>query len=302
MAAFAIEARQLTKVFPGGTTAVDHLDLRVRPSSVYGLIGPNGAGKTTALRLLMGLLRPESGTAHVLGQDLWQAPRSIRSRIVYISQTQQVHNWMTLAELCRYAAHLYPNWDGAYAHTLTRLWRLRPHQRIGSLSLGDQRKAALLVAFAARPEVLILDEPAAGLDPIARRALLDEIISMVARRDECAVLFSTHLLQDLERVVDHIGIMDAGRVVLASPLDELQNSVKRVQVVFPGETVPAGFAVPGALWSEHSGPVATALVRLVNGAQLDSIQYLPGVRLQLFPLNLEEILLAFLKNGTTSCQ
>src|SRR5262249_48641316 len=101
MAGCAIETCQLTKVFPGGKTAVHRLDLRVRPGSVYGLIGPNGAGKTTALRLLMGLLRPATGLARILGHDLWEAPRSVRARIVYISQTQQVHNWMTLTELCR---------------------------------------------------------------------------------------------------------------------------------------------------------------------------------------------------------
>jgi ABC-2 type transport system ATP-binding protein len=300
MVAFAIEARQVTKVFPGGNTGVDRLELRVRPGSVYGLIGPNGAGKTTALRLFMGLLRPESGTARILGYDLWEAPRSVRSRIVYISQTQQVHNWMTLAELCRYASRLYPRWDDSYAQRLIKGWHLDPHRRIGSLSVGDQRKAALLVAFASRADVLLLDEPAAGLDPIARRALLDEIVSMVARGDGCTVLFSTHLLEDLERIVDHVGIMDAGRVVLASPLDQLHSSVKRVQVVFPGETVPADFTIPGAIWCERSGPVAMGLTRLVNEAQLDPIRYLPGVRVQVFPLSLEDILLSFLRDGAAA--
>jgi ABC-2 type transport system ATP-binding protein len=240
--------------------------------------------------------------AHILGQDLWRAGRSVRSRIVYISQTQQVHNWMTLAELCRYTSHLYPRWEGAYAQTLTQRWRLSPAQRIGTMSMGDQRKAALLVALASRPDVLILDEPAAGLDPIARRALLDEMIAMMTRGDGCTVLFSTHLLQDLERVVDHIGIMDGGRLVMSSPLDELQSSIKRVQVVFPGETVPADFTIPGALWSERSGPVATALARLANEAQLEPIRYLPGVRLQIFSLSLEDILLAFLKDGANQSQ
>ncbi len=302
MAAFAIEACQLTKVFPGGARAVDGLDLRVRAGSVYGLIGPNGAGKTTALRLFMGLLRPESGTARILGEDLWEAPRSTRSRVVYISQTPQVHNWMTLAELCRYASHLYSRWDSSYAQALTRLWRLPAHQRIGSLSVGEQRKAALLVALASRADVLLLDEPAAGLDPIARRALLDELVSIVARGEGCTVLFSTHLLDDLERVVDHVGIMNNGHLVLGSPLDELHSSFKRVQVVFPGETVPEDFAIPGALWCEQVGPVATGLTRLVNEAQLDSIRYLPGVRLQVFPLNLEDILLALLRDGANASQ
>lgn len=295
MAAFAIEAVQLSKVFPGGVRAIDRLDLRVRPGSVYGLIGPNGAGKTTALRLLMGLLRPESGTARVLGQELWHAPRSIRSRVVYISQNQQIHGWMTLEELCRYASHLYERWDDDYARSLARRWQLSWKRRLAGWSAGDQRKAALLLAFASRAEVLLLDEPAAGLDPITRRALVDEIVEMVSRGDGGTVLFSTHLLEDLERLVDWIGIMNRGRLIVSSPLDELQSTVKRVQAVFPGESVPADFVFPGAFWSENSGPVATALTRLANEAQLDPIRHWPGVRLQVFSLNLGEILLAFYK-------
>ena len=298
MAAFAIHASNLTKVFPDGTAAVDALDLRVRPGSVYGLIGPNGAGKTTALRLFMGLLRPDGGTARILGEDLWQAFRAVRSRVVYISQTPQLHNWMTLEELCRYASHLYERWDAAYARELAGRWRLTGHQQIGRMSVGDQRKTALLLAFASRADVLLLDEPAAGLDPIARRALVDEIVDMISRVDGCSILFSTHLLQDLERVVDNVGIMDHGRLVLSAPLDDLHNGVKRVQVVFSGDRVPAGFHIPGALWEETSGPVATALTQLANEAQLDPIRHMPGARLQVFPLSLEDILLAFLRRNT----
>ncbi|MHC1768601.1 MAG: ABC transporter ATP-binding protein [Verrucomicrobiia bacterium] len=297
MGAYAIETEQLTKGFPGGITAVEDLNLRIRPGCIYGLIGPNGAGKTTALRLLMGLLRPQSGTAQILGEDLWNAPRSIRSRVAYISQTQQMHNWMTLDELCRYASRLYERWDAGYARELGGRWNLPLHQRLGGMSTGDQRKAALLLAFASRADVLVLDEPAAGLDPIARRALVNEIIDLASRGDGGAVLFSTHLLEDLERIVDCIGIMDRGRLVVSARLDALQSTVKRVQIVFQDDTVPAGFAIPGALWTEYSGPVATAVTRLAHEAQLDSIRHLPGARLHVFPLSLQEILLAFLQKA-----
>jgi ABC-2 type transport system ATP-binding protein len=297
MSAYAIHTSDLTKIFPGPVTAVDQLNLRVYPGSIYGLIGPNGAGKTTALRLLMGLLRPASGAARILGEDLWCAPRTVRSRVFYISQTQHLHNWMTLDELCRYTAHLYDLWDPSYARALIKRWGLRPGCRLGSMSVGDQRKAALVLAFAARPEVLLMDEPAAGLDPMTRRALLQEIIEMAGRGDGCTILFSTHLLEDLERVVDSVGIMDHGRLIISAPLDELKSTVKRVQVVFQSESVPQGFAIPGAVWAENSGPVATALTRLINEAQLDPIRHLPGARVQVFPLNLQEILLAFFREN-----
>ena len=294
MAAHAIEAAQLTKTFPGGLTAVKQCDLRVRSGSVFGLIGPNGAGKTTLLRLLVGLLQPESGSARVLGHDLWEAPRSVRSRVAYISQSHQLPSWMTLEELCLYASRLYEQWDSALSHSLAERWRVPLRQRVGYLSVGEQRKAALILAFAARPEVLILDEPAAGLDPIARRGLVDQIIDLISSGDGCTVLLSTHLLDDLERVVDSVGIMDAGRLLLASRLDDLLNSIKRVQVVFDDSTVPPGFTVPGALWSEATGSVLTALVSFANEAQLDSIRHWPSARVQVFPMRLEEILLAYL--------
>lgn len=294
-----IEARELRKVFPGGVAAVDSLDLRVRSGSIYGLIGPNGAGKTTLLRLLMGLVRPDSGQALVLQEDLWRASRSVRSRIAYVSQNQQVHSWMTLEELCRYASHLYERWDAPYARKLAEGWRLNLKMQVGAMSLGDQRKVALLLAFASRPDVLLLDEPAAGLDPVTRRSLLEEILEINSCGEGCTVLFSTHLLEDLERIIDYIGIMDQGRLVLSARLDELQTTVRRVQVVFQSNTVPPGFFIPGSLRTEIAGPVATGLARLVNEAQLDCIRHLPGARLQIFPLNLEEIFLAYFgnKNG-----
>src|SRR5690242_6072941 len=126
----AIEACQLTKTFPGGITALRCFDLRIPKGSIFGLIGPNGAGKTTLLRLLMGLLRRDAGTACVLQHDLWHAPRSVRSRVAYVSQTQHVHSWMTLEELNRYASYLYDRWDAAYARALAAKWRLRWNQQV----------------------------------------------------------------------------------------------------------------------------------------------------------------------------
>jgi ABC-2 type transport system ATP-binding protein len=300
MAAFAIHTSDLTKVFPGGMVGVDRLELRIRPGGVYGLIGPNGAGKTTVLRLLMGLLWPQSGRVEILGEDLWHAPRSLRSRVAYIAQTPQLYGWMTLEDFCRYASRLYPRWDAAYARSLAARWHLPLSGRIGRLSAGEQRKAALLIAFAAQADILLLDEPAAGLDPIARRALIDEIVDFVCRGTGSTVLLSTHLLEDLERVVDHVGIMDNGRLVISEALEDLRSTVKRVQVVFEGDVVPPNFVIPGALWTENSGPVATALTQLANEAQLESIRHWPGARMQVFPLNLQEIFLAFFKQHPTT--
>ena len=297
MSDIAMETRDLTKTFPGGVVAVNGLDMQVRAGTVYGLIGRNGAGKTTALRLLMGLLRPTSGTAHVLGADMLHAPRELRARVAYVPQSQQLHAWMTPGELCYYCSHFYETWDQAHARRLGQRFGLAWEQQVGLMSGGQQRKVSILLALAARAEVLILDEPAGGLDPIARRELIDEIVEVLSGDGECTVLLSTHIISDLERIAEHVGIMDRGRIVASAPLAELQSHTRRVQVVFEGEGAPEGFAIPGALRSETAGPVVTAVVRLVSDTQLDAVRQMPGVRVNEFPLGLEDIFIELLGPG-----
>ncbi len=168
-----IQAIDLTKTFPGGTVAVSGLDLQIERGAIYGLMGRNGAGKTTALRLLMGLLRPDHGSARVLGEDLWKASRSVRARVGYVSQTEQLPSWMTLEELSRYASTFYDVWNVRLARELAGRWSLPQKRPVGRLSNGEQRKVAILLALAPQPDVLLLDEPAAGLDPFSRRELVD---------------------------------------------------------------------------------------------------------------------------------
>lgn len=287
-----IEARNLSKTFRGGTVAVSGLDLAVAPGTVYGLIGRNGAGKTTALRMLMGLLRPDGGTARVLGADLWTAPRETRARVAYVPQDQQLHAWMTLTEHCTYLAHFYDRWDPAYARRLAGRFELTPDRQVGLLSGGERRKVSVALALAARPEILLLDEPAAGLDPVARRELIDVLVDILASGEGCTVLFSTHILSDLERIAEQVGIMDRGRIVTAASLDDLQSHTRRVQVIFPGDRAPDGFAVPGALRTTVEGPVVTAVARLDSETQLDAVRAMEGVRVQVFLLGLEDIFIA----------
>ena len=284
----AIEANDLSKTFPGGVVAVNGLDLRVEKGSVYGLIGRNGAGKTTLIRMLVGVLRPDGGVARVLGADMLRSDRRTRQRFAYVSQTQQLHAWMTVEELCHYLSHFYEKWDAAYARDLAGRFGLAWDRQVGLMSGGEQRKVSVLLAFAARPEVLLLDEPAAGLDPIARRELIDEIIDVIGRAEGCTVLFSTHIISDLERVADTVGIMDRGRIITSQNLDDLKSRTKRVQVVFDGEGPPRDFVIPGTVRSKTEGPVVTAVVRIDDESQLDAVRAIPGVRVNVFALGLEE--------------
>ena len=284
-----IQTDDLTKTFSGGVIGVAGLNLQIQRGSVYGLIGPNGAGKTTALRLLMGLLHPDRGSAQLLGADFQKAPRSLRALVSYVSQSQQLPGWMTLAELCRYASHFYDLWDSSIAHDMARRWRLPEHQPVGQFSSGQQRKAAIFLALVPQPQILLLDEPAAGLDPLARRELVDALVEIISRGDGATILFSTHIISDIERVADHVGIIDRGRLVASSRLDALQSRIQRIQIIFPGDTPPSDFSLQGCLRVEIAGSVVTAITQSYDSGYIESLQNKPGVRVQVFPMGLEEI-------------
>jgi len=210
-------------------------------------------------------------------------------RVAYVAQSQQLPGGMSLEELCRCMAHFYPNWDQAHARELARTWGLPWKRAVSSLSNGEQRKVAILVAFASRPEVLVLDEPASGFDLIARRELIEQIVDAITDAGGCTVLLSTHIVSDLERVADHIGIMDNGRVALSMRLEDLLSHTKRVQVIFDDEEPPSDFAIPGAVQSRRVGAVISAVVRLGDGRELDALRASSNVRVQVFPIGLEEI-------------
>ena len=285
----AIDIRGLRKTFPGGVAAVSDLDMAVERGSVYAFLGRNGAGKTTTLRILMGLLEPDAGTACIYGDELRRASTRARERVAYVSQTQQLHGGMTLAELCRYVAHFYPRWSDDDAVALAARFELPVNRSIGLLSGGEQRKVAILLALAANPEVLVLDEPAAGLDPIARRGLIDELVDTLARGRGTTVLFSTHIVSDVERLADHVGFLDRGRLVASDSVEYFQTTMKRVQIIFDGDDTPPDFSLPGALRVETNGPVVNAVIRVLSDTQLDFVSREFGARLQEFPLGLEDI-------------
>jgi ABC-2 type transport system ATP-binding protein len=287
MSDLAIEIRSLSKTFAGKVVAVDDLDMTVPQGVVYGLIGRNGAGKTTTLRMLMGLLAPDRGFAHLLGMDVRKADPAARARAAYVSQSQQLYSWVTLDELGYYMAQFYPYWDGGRLGQLAGRFEVPRDRPIGVMSGGEQRKAAIVLALATRAEVLVLDEPAGGLDAIARRQLVGEIVDLAAT-GETTILFSTHIITDLERVAEYVGIMDRGKMVNQGRLEDLHTGTRRVQVIFAEASPPVDFAIPGAVRQHAAGPVVTALVRLADESQLDAVRRMPGVRVQVFPLGLEE--------------
>jgi len=217
-----IELSQLTRSF-GAKAALCDVTLALPRGGVYGLVGANGAGKTTLIKHVMGLLKPQSGTVRVFGLDPVADPVGVLSRIGYLSEDNDLPGWMTVAELMRYSRAFYPKWDDRYATDLRAAFSLEPGAKIKTLSKGQKARAGLLVALAYRPELLVLDEPSSGLDPIVRRDILGAIIRTIADEGR-TVLFSSHLLDEVEEVADHVTMIQHGRILMSAPLPEIKAS------------------------------------------------------------------------------
>jgi ABC-2 type transport system ATP-binding protein len=217
-----IEVTDLTRRF-GSKQAVNHVSLSVARGRVFGLVGANGAGKTTLIKHLLGLLQAESGSVRVFGLDPVADPVAVLGRVGFLSENRDLPAWMRVDELLRYTRAFYPKWDAAFAEELRRQFQLDPDARIRTLSRGETAKAGLLIALAYRPELLLLDEPSSGLDPVVRRDILEAIIRTVADEGR-TVFFSSHLLEEVERVSDDVAMMAEGRLVLSGPLDDIKSS------------------------------------------------------------------------------
>ena len=215
----------------GSKTVLDNVSLYAPRGSVFGLVGENGAGKTTLIKHILGLLRAEAGNVCVFGMDPVKDPVSVLGRIGYLSEQPDLPGWMRVDELIRYTQAFYPEWDAAFAEEMRKIFGLDPTARVRTLSKGQRAKAGLLLAQAHRPDLLLLDEPSSGLDPIVRRDILEAVIRTVADEGR-TVFFSSHLLEEIERVSDHIAMLHQGKLVLCGSLDEIKSRHRRVTLHF----------------------------------------------------------------------
>ena len=206
----AAEVCGLSRAF-GADQALDDVSLEVAVGSVFGLVGQNGAGKSTLIKHLLGLWRAQSGAVRVFGLDPVAEPQAVLRRIGYLSENPELPAWMRVSELLLYLEPLYPTWDRGYANRLRDQFDLDPSARIGNLSKGQQAKLGLLTAQSHRPDLLLLDEPSSGLDPVVRTEILEAIIHTVSEEGR-TVLFSSHLLDEVERVSDHLALLERGRL------------------------------------------------------------------------------------------
>jgi ABC-2 type transport system ATP-binding protein len=235
----------------GATKALADVSLAVAPGCVFGLVGENGAGKSTLIKHLLGLWRAEAGTVRLFGLDPVADPVSVLGRVGYLSEEPDLPGWMRVVELLRYTQAFYPRWDTTYAEDLREQFGLDPDARVRTLSKGQRARLGLIVAEAHRPELLILDEPSSGLDPLVRRDILEAIIRTVTDQGR-TVIFSSHLLDEVERVSDHLAMLHRGTLRFCAPLDEVKARHRRISLQFarPQADPPT---VSGAIRVDGSG-------------------------------------------------
>jgi ABC-2 type transport system ATP-binding protein len=296
-----IETQKLTRRF-GTTEALHELTLAVPAGSVFALLGPNGAGKTTTLKLLMNLLEPTGGAARVLGVDSRRLGERDLAQVGYVSENQQLPLWMTVRQLLDYCRPFYPTWDRALEARLLAQFALPEQRKLAQLSRGMLMKAALLSSLAYRPKLLVLDEPFSGLDPVVRDEFIRGVLE-VSAFGEWTVLVSSHDIDEVERLADHVALLDAGRLRLSERTEELQARFRRVEV--SGVTGRDGAAAPpagsgNAIALERAG----ALLRFVETAYAgeaserrwrEDFGAAATVRAQ--PMTLREIFMALAREG-----
>ena len=289
MEQIVVDVKDLSRSF-GAKRALDGVSFHARAGQVYGLVGANGAGKTTLIRHLLGLLRAETGTVRLFGLDPVHDPVRVLGRVGYLSEEREMPEWMRVDELMAYTQAFHPTWDAAYARELLETFGLDRAKRIKELSKGMRAQAGLVAAVAHRPELLILDEPSSGLDVVVRRDILDAVVRTVADDGRTAI-FSSHLLDEVERMSDHVTMLNDGRVTMSGALDDVRSAYKRSRVVFaqPSDHLPA---IDAALASEGSGRMWSVIHSGSPERFQQSVLALGGEVVESRDATLEEIFLA----------
>lgn len=287
-----IETSGLRKTYGEGAEALRGLDLSVPAGSICGFLGRNGAGKTSTIKILLGMTRPGSGTARVLGLDAASPESSveIRRRTGFVSEEKDLFGYMTVADTIRFTAAFYPRWRRDLEQRYLRKFELPPDRKVKALSRGMRTKLALLLALCRGAELLILDEPTSGLDPVIAEEVLQALIGHVAG-EELTVFFSSHQIPEVEQIADRIVIIDRGRAVVAGELDDLRERFRRIQVVFDGDAPAATFRAPGVVRIERKGRVLSVLASAGADDIVSEARAWNPLSVDVAPVSLKEIFL-----------
>jgi ABC-2 type transport system ATP-binding protein len=283
---YAVELENLGRNF-GKFEAVKGVDLKVLKGTVFGLLGVNGAGKSTIIKMLVGHLRPTYGRIRLLGRPLEEDPVEIRKRVAYVSENRYLYEWMTVAESLRFTRAFHANWDDQKAADLLKRFSLPPEKKVKQLSRGNRARLCLLLALAFNPELIILDEPTSGLDPIVRRDFIENIVAEISEEGK-TVLFSSHIVEEVERVADDVGIINDGEMLLVSSIDEIKSSYKRVRYATNG-TRPEVAGVPGLLAIENGRHEQVLTVQGFCDETLSALAERGVANAEVLPISLEDI-------------
>ncbi|NMH67804.1 ABC transporter ATP-binding protein [Bacillus sp. RO3] len=281
-----IEIKGISKAFDG-TEIIHDISFSVRKGSIYGLLGSNGAGKTTLLKTIAGVLKPGSGEI-LLGEQPVFENTSTKETLFFIPDQPFFFAHYTLSQMAQFYQTTYSRWDHDQYQSLANLFGIETTKKLHKFSKGVQRQAAFILALATQPDVLILDEPMDGLDPVVRKKVKNILISEVAER-EMTILISSHNLREVEDICDHIGILHQGKFLLEKELDDLKSGIHKVQLAFKGETPKKLFKELDLLYEEIRGSVSLCIVRGDEQQVRTIIQAYHPVILDLLPLTLEEI-------------
>ena len=290
MSAVMLESRGLRKSF-GASEILRGVDLRLERGQVTGLLGVNAAGKSTLIRCLLGLLRVTSGSSQLLDCDSWNLGASEKSRLGYVPQEVWLFPNLSVLGMVNYTAAFYEKWDMAFVTDLLRRWDLPTDKSCGLLSPGERQRLGIVLALGHRPELLILDEPVASLDPLGRRVFLESLLELM-RDGERAILFSTHITSDVERVASHVAMMRNGVVLFHEDLGGVKDRVKRLRL-HAGTSLPSSPELPGVLRWEVQGSSGVLTVSNYTAALPDDLRARWGADVVVDDLNLEEVFVAY---------
>ncbi len=286
-----IRTRGLTRYF-GAKPAVYELDLEVPRGGVFALLGRNGSGKTTTIRMLLGLLEPTRGRGTLLGYDIRALPPEAQARIGYLTEEHQVYGWMRVRECGEFQSRFYRTWNDKVFRGVIGHFGLSPTALVKSLSRGERAGLCLALTLAPQPELLILDDPAMGLDPVARRSLMESMVYLTRRADR-TIFFSSHQLPDVERVADHVAVLDRAVLRAACPLETFRNCIHQVRLRFSG-TPPPLPKIPGLLQAVRAeGELRLTCVHY-NGSTEAALRGLSPTQMESVPLSLEDAFISYL--------
>ncbi len=283
-----VAINNLSKRF-GGVQALDRVNLELPSGRIVGLLGANGCGKSTLLRHIVGLLRMEAGSCQTFGRSVTKLGPQEMSRIGYVHQEGELLNWMTVPQLIRYVAAYYPTWNVELERKFVEEFGVPLEARVGSLSPGQRQVLAVLLAIGFEPELLILDEPAAGLDPLSRQRFLNLLLDIIQAPGRTIVI-SSHILSDVEKVIDHVVIMDRGSILRDVSLDDLREEFCRVRVSsLNGGPLPDELPFTNIVECQRGGAEALLTIQSLSGDVLEGMAKQCGARLEMNPLSLEDL-------------